>query len=116
MSTVVVDADSDISETRCAVPVYQCPQQRETAVDGVLRSHCHIYRQVVWHACHLGGGGESSGAEEHFFRRCGVDTESAQRIGEIRIHYGLVARKPIEIGPGRLERSIEGREVQIVGK
>jgi hypothetical protein len=115
MPTVVVDADSDISETRSAVPVYQCPQQSETAVDGILRSHCQVHRQVVWHACHLGGVGESSGTDKHVFRRSGVDTESAQRIGEIRVDDGLIARKPVEIGPGRLEWSIEGGKVQIVG-
>src|SRR5271168_4978500 len=113
MATVVVDADGDISETRGAVSVYQCPQQSEAAVDGVLRSHCQVHRQVVWHACHRGGGGESSGTDEHVFRRRGVDTESAQRIGEIRVDDGLVARKPVEIGPGWLEWSIEGGEVQI---
>ena len=50
------------------------------------------------------------------FSRRGVDPESAQRIGEIRIDDRLVAGKPVEIGPRRLERGVEGGQVQIAGQ
>ena len=116
MPAVVVDADGDIGKTGVAVTVDKCPQQSEVGVDGVFRSDRDVQRQVVGHARHLGGVGESARAGEHVSRRRGVDAEAAQRISEIRVDDRLVARQPVEVRTRRLERGVEGGQVQIAGQ
>ena len=116
MPAVVVDADGDVGKTGVAVTVDKGPQQSEPAVDGVFRSDRHVQRQVVGHARHLGGVGEPARAGEHVLRRLGVDAEAAQRISEIRVDDRLVAGKPVEVRARRLERGVEGGEVEITGQ
>jgi hypothetical protein len=116
MSAVVVYADGHVVEAGGAVAVHQRPQQGQLAVDGILRPDRQVHRQVVRDACHLVGVGEAPGTGEHLFDRRGVDAESAQRISDIRVDDRLVAGEPIEIGARRLERGIEGGQVQIGGQ
>ena len=99
---VRVEIEGDVREPGVAVAVDQRLQPRKAVVDRVLVAEENVGRQVLADPGDLNRIAQAGGDAREAAGAVGLPREAAERIGDIGVHLGLVARQPVE-GRARLD-------------
>src|SRR5262245_61903417 len=111
---VRIDAMFEVRKSRGAIRLQHRLELACSRANGVAVAGNHIQRQVFWHARHGFSAGYLLPGVKQLNPELHTHRKAAQRISHILIHFGRIAREPVELSTYRSKLFVELRKSQTI--